>query len=62
MIMAHIGGIDRLVEAFSKFYYSDKLFPTIWAVLIVALAAAIVYFIDGLRKYAYWLKKDTQAK
>ena len=28
------------------------------AVLFIALIASIVWFIDGVRKYGYWLKKD----
>ena len=47
-----------MMEILSKFYYSDAMFPTMWAVLLTALGVSIVYFIDGVRKYAYWLKKD----
>ena len=50
-----------ILQALSKFYYSDALFPVMWTVLLVALVAAVVYFIDGVRKYAYWLKKDYEA-
>ena len=48
-------------QTLAKFYFNDALFLTMWAVLLIALVAAIVYFIDGVRKYAYWLKKDYEA-
>ena len=30
------------------------------AALGIALIAAIVWFVDGVRKYAYWWKKDSE--
>lgn len=29
-------------------------------VMAVCLVAAVVWFIDGIRKYAYWWKKDDE--
>jgi uncharacterized membrane protein len=50
--------MEALPKGFSEFYYSEALFPTIWAIILVALGVSVIYFIDGVRKYAYWLKKD----
>lgn len=50
--------MEALTKVFSEFYYSEALFPTMWAIILVALGVSIIYFIDGVRKYAYWLKKD----
>ena len=37
---------------------SPLLIPIIWIVLIVGLIVATIWFIDGVLKYGYWLKKD----
>lgn len=36
---------------------SPLLIPAIWGILLTCLAAAVAWFIDGVRRYGYWLHK-----
>lgn len=39
---------------------SALLIPAIWGVLLTCLVVAVVWFIDGLRRYGYWWNKDKE--
>lgn len=45
-------------EIWENFYFSAYFIKTIFGILVVALVFAVIYFIDGIKKYAYWLKKE----
>ena len=38
--------------------YQDCVYVAGGIILCVALIASIIWFVDGIRRYGYWLKKD----
>lgn len=39
---------------------SDYILNSLPFVIPVALIVSIIYFIDGIRKYGYWIYKDEE--
>lgn len=43
-------------------YQQGWALPLIITCLVVAFAVSIIWFIDGIRKYGYWLHKENEEK
>lgn len=41
-----------------ELYMTDKFTVPLIVIIVLALVGSIIYFIDGIKKYGYWLQKD----
>ncbi len=45
---------------FEVLYYSPHFFKVVFITLLVLWAGSVVYLVDGIRKYGYWMDKDEE--
>lgn len=43
---------------FEKAYATGEIAPILIVIGAIVLIGAIIYFIDGIKKYGYWLHKN----
>ena len=41
-----------------ELYMTDKFTVPLIIIIVLALVGSIIYFIDGIKKYGYWLHKN----
>lgn len=45
-----------------ELYITGKFAVPFIVIIVLALICSIIYFIDGIKKYGYWLQKDDKKK
>ena len=48
---------DNLLQ---ELYITDKLTVPFIVIIALVLIGSIIYFVDGIKKYGYWFKKDDE--